>query len=378
MRVWVYGLAEDSNNQEATPSRKFGNDRVFGLVWNAKDVISLHKEHRIVGKLIGCPAKTPHQSVADGLPLVLSAPEITELVAEGVITTVTDSSRTSDWIPRPLDGHAIRTLKEQYDRYREESFQGQVPAYREKRKREILANAERFFEGKKRKITNQQETLPSHQDITTLADDKKEVDLAQTPTTSTAAQIEDQRRDGFIRRQISNIKELTPEYAKIQTFYEEPFLPEGSVTQIDWESIQFGPLDQLKSATFHELRKRGFFVTSGDKFGGDFLAYPGDPLLFHAKFVVICHLPSKPPPTHPNFSSTSDHQKRRSEREQEALQVARCRLGTAVNKTVLISTFRDATSKVKFTELRWTAAQVSGSAPTMQNNEKHTPPQLTT
>ena len=65
------------------------------------------------------------------------------------------------------------------------------------------------------------------------------------------------RRDGFIHRQISNIKELTPEYAKIQTFYEEPFLPEGSVTQIDWESIQFGPLDQLKSATFHELRKRG-------------------------------------------------------------------------------------------------------------------------
>ena len=43
------------------------------------DVISLHKEHRIVGKLIGCPAKTPHQSVADGLPLVLSAPEITGL-----------------------------------------------------------------------------------------------------------------------------------------------------------------------------------------------------------------------------------------------------------------------------------------------------------
>ena len=62
-----------------------------------------------------------------------------------------------------------RTLKEQYDRYREESFQGQVPAYREKRKREILANAERFFEGKKRKITNQQETLPCHQDITTIA-----------------------------------------------------------------------------------------------------------------------------------------------------------------------------------------------------------------
>ena len=52
---------------------------LFAFSGYVSDVISLHKEHRIVGKLIGCPAKTPHQSVADGLPLVLSAPEITGL-----------------------------------------------------------------------------------------------------------------------------------------------------------------------------------------------------------------------------------------------------------------------------------------------------------
>jgi len=29
-------------------------------------------------------------------------------------------------------------------------------------------------------------------------------------------------------------------------------------------------------------------MTSGAKFGGDYLAYPGDPLLYHAQFTVRC------------------------------------------------------------------------------------------
>ena len=29
-------------------------------------------------------------------------------------------------------------------------------------------------------------------------------------------------------------------------------------------------------------------MTSGAKFGGDFLAYPGDPLLYHAQYTVRC------------------------------------------------------------------------------------------
>jgi hypothetical protein len=31
-----------------------------------------------------------------------------------------------------------------------------------------------------------------------------------------------------------------------------------------------------------------YTMTSGAKFGGDFLAYPGDPLLYHAQFTVRC------------------------------------------------------------------------------------------
>jgi tRNA-splicing endonuclease subunit Sen34 len=33
---------------------------------------------------------------------------------------------------------------------------------------------------------------------------------------------------------------------------------------------------------------RRYTMTSGAKFGGDYLAYPGDPLLYHAQFTVRC------------------------------------------------------------------------------------------
>lgn len=37
---------------------------------------------------------------------------------------------------------------------------------------------------------------------------------------------------------------------------------------------------------FRDLHRRGFCVTGGHKFGGDFLAYEGDPCLFHARYSV--------------------------------------------------------------------------------------------
>jgi tRNA splicing endonuclease len=43
---------------------------------------------------------------------------------------------------------------------------------------------------------------------------------------------------------------------------------------------------QLRMAVFADLHEKGYFLTSGSKFGGDFLAYPGDPNLYHAQFVV--------------------------------------------------------------------------------------------
>ncbi|XP_063060550.1 tRNA-splicing endonuclease subunit Sen34 [Engraulis encrasicolus] len=45
---------------------------------------------------------------------------------------------------------------------------------------------------------------------------------------------------------------------------------------------------QTRFLVYQDLRRRGFFLTSAGKFGGDFLVYPGDPLRFHAHFIAVC------------------------------------------------------------------------------------------
>merc|ERR1712224_565358 len=39
-------------------------------------------------------------------------------------------------------------------------------------------------------------------------------------------------------------------------------------------------------AVVYDLHSVGYWTTEGTKFGGEFVAYPGDPNLFHAKFVI--------------------------------------------------------------------------------------------
>lgn len=44
--------------------------------------------------------------------------------------------------------------------------------------------------------------------------------------------------------------------------------------------------EHRKMLVYADLQRLGMHVTSGLKFGADFLAYPGDPALFHAQFIV--------------------------------------------------------------------------------------------
>jgi tRNA-splicing endonuclease subunit Sen34 len=44
--------------------------------------------------------------------------------------------------------------------------------------------------------------------------------------------------------------------------------------------------EKQRYLVFKELYARGHYITSGLLFGGDFAAYPGDPLQFHAEMIV--------------------------------------------------------------------------------------------
>ena len=42
-----------------------------------------------------------------------------------------------------------------------------------------------------------------------------------------------------------------------------------------------------RATIFSDLWHRGFYLTSGSKFGTHFMAYPGDPVRFHASYIIL-------------------------------------------------------------------------------------------
>ncbi|XP_010901579.1 tRNA-splicing endonuclease subunit Sen34 isoform X2 [Esox lucius] len=88
---------------------------------------------------------------------------------------------------------------------------------------------------------------------------------------------------------------------------------------------------------FKDLRRRGFYLTSAGKFGGDYLVYPGDPLRFHAHFIAVCVSMDESMPLC------------------DVLAIAR--LGSNVKKTVLLCSSGesqdDEREEVVYTSLQW-------------------------
>ena len=52
--------------------------------------------------------------------------------------------------------------------------------------------------------------------------------------------------------------------------------------------------NERKYKVFKDLWSKGFYITTGDSFGCDFLTYPGDPFNFHASQTINVVDPHKP------------------------------------------------------------------------------------
>nr|CAG4642871.1 EOG090X0G6M [Evadne anonyx] len=87
-----------------------------------------------------------------------------------------------------------------------------------------------------------------------------------------------------------------------------------------------------KDIVFHDLWERGYYLTCGEKFGGDFLVYPGDPLKFHSHYIAVCVDGDEP--LTPQFLITKG------------------RLGTNVKKIVLLCSV-DCDGVVNYQNLEW-------------------------
>ncbi|XP_034942642.1 tRNA-splicing endonuclease subunit Sen34 [Chelonus insularis] len=241
----------------------FSNGQAF--VWNADDWLELRQKYKIIGSLIGCLSKLPRQEIFHGLPMLLMPEEVTLLLEKKIVRLV----QINDIQMKPND-----KLKQKFNNYRNKLFSQQEERLKEERKKQIIAFMDKIVEGKRRKLLGLKRSKKQL---------KKNVDLNLIEN---AEQIEI-NREVLLTEELEKIPKLEPSEALIQIHTAYPWSGKDDVKEVKWNYPQ-SPEENIRYTVFKDLWERGFYVTYGDKFGGDFLAYPGDPIMFHSQYVITC------------------------------------------------------------------------------------------
>ncbi|KAH0626475.1 hypothetical protein JD844_001469, partial [Phrynosoma platyrhinos] len=195
-----------------------------------------------------------------------------------------------------------------YQKGLEENYQEQVRLAAEQRKSLLGTLAERIAQGRAKKRQREGEEEP--------------------PSPSKLCELE----PSFVLPQESMMIQLPTE--RVYPGQEE-MVVDWHVSSKDWP-YPGQPDHEMRYCIFRSLWEKGFYVTTGSRFGGDFLVYPGDPMRFHAHYIALCVSQDTP-------LSLCDI-------------ISAGRLGTNVKKTVLIcSAGKDGT--VIYTSLQWTGMQ---------------------
>jgi len=289
-----------------------------GFVWNLENVMLLRKKYRIVGSFVGSSPK----SLEIGLPLQLLGEEVQLLKEKGIIRLVELKCLEKE----PRDSFIQRALQ-----YKEQSYQSQIEEFKEERIEMINKMADKIVAGKKRKKLEQLKRKRKFDAMRLQAEKKRKiqgsdtsapqiVDLSSDEEPEQSEELVKIDRDLVIRQEISKIKPISRDMQVIQTFEEDPWVETEDKIPSTW-TFNIKGIYKCRLFTFKDLWNNNYFITEGSKFGGDFLLYSGDPVSYHAKFIVICLHSSK----------EIENEKRIQDL------VARSRLGTCVKKTILFS-----------------------------------------
>lgn len=206
-------------------------------------------------------------------------------------------------------------IEERNNMYKE-SFTRQSELFKEERKSQLLKMSGKIIEGKRKKYCKGPEPF----------DEAK-----------------------ALQEEIDKIPEMSEDLMMIQIFTSKYCCLWQQLLMVVYGSIAFvGPhwncletqkglptsqaREKIKCLVFIDLWEKGYHMTSGEKFGGDFLVYPGDPIRFHSHYIAVC--------------VDCD------EELSPYYIVSKGRLGTNVKKTVLLCTVTKS-GEISYQSLNW-------------------------
>lgn len=271
------------------------------FVWNADDWLELRDKHRIVGNLVGCLASLPRQDTVAGLPQQLLPEEVTFLIESNIARLIAHKDLEKD-----------DNVLEKYNAYKEKIHNDQITFYEDKRKKQMSSVIDIIIAGKKRKLNG---------------GGKSRKDDQEAPTEE--PQLD---REAILKAELEKSAGTPLVNTLVQTATADVWHRDQVDNNATW-NFPSSESEKLKYAVFKDLWKKGYFITAGQKFGGDFLVYPGDPVKFHAQFIVVCQ----------GVKSGMT-----------ALDLITLgRLGSSTRKTPVVATFDQQSSTVVYNSISW-------------------------
>ncbi|XP_076174483.1 tRNA splicing endonuclease subunit 34 [Ptiloglossa arizonensis] len=285
------------------------------FIWSAEDWLKLRRDYRIVGDLIGCLPKKTRQDILSGLPLLLQPEEVSLLLEKKLVRLV----QYPCFQKPPTD-----SLKQSFEEYRNTLYVEQEECLRNERKKQIIGVMDKIVEGKKRKILG-------------IETRKKKAKKPLDPKIQEALNNIEINRQDLLEEEMAKLPKLDKSDALVQTHTVYPWLDKDDVQVIEWK-YPFNCREQLRYKTYKDLWERGYYVTSGGKFGGDFLVYPGDPIMFHSQFIIQC--------------------KDRNEEIPITELSAQCRIACHVRKTRVYAFFSEDQSSIMYQSFQWAESNI--------------------
>lgn len=241
-----------------------------GLIYDIEDVRRLREEFHICGTLIGILPQVPQQNVFQGLPLELMPEEIRFLVEERDAGYLVDDGKVHDLASFSFDDEDQKALTI----YRKDKQEAQVLKHRQ------LSLLRRQQAEDKKKVKAPAKENSDSQTGTPAASS------ASNPISSESGTFYD--IDTYSTETPVNL----PSYDLFEAQYKtDKHIMLASSTKTPVNATVSLPFVKLPKQTAYDmylhLHAKQYFLSPGFRFGGQFLAYPGDPLRYHSHHIVI-------------------------------------------------------------------------------------------
>ncbi|XP_045495657.1 tRNA-splicing endonuclease subunit Sen34 [Colias croceus] len=219
-------------------------------VWNSEDWYILRTKHRICGSLIGSLPSFPRQNDFQGLPMALMSEEAALLINEGICELYDTPNMTQK---------VSNEIKQQVDEIENRVTNEQAEALKRRKIEQIAQKIDIILTGKRQKL---------------LSKGIADIDLD---------------KNILLQEEINKVPNIAPSNLLIHLPTEHYY--DTGKTKVSLDALNPSITEGkgvIKYAVFEDLWKKGFYITNGSKFGSDFLIYPGDPVRFHATYMLKC------------------------------------------------------------------------------------------